>query len=315
MPHSLSVPEERGLSPSVLIVSDSQNGEDQCRSSVDAIGGRVIGVERPEGARRQIDEKIVFDVALVDLNEDHGPQLDELLQDIERAARAGRYRSVISVPIELVDIVDAHIEHPDIALLCAPGQVDRAAALGLATAGHRLTLRDIGGERGNARLRRLSEEAARIASALADLSHGDAPSVAPGGNALGEAPFAFHAEPVRTYRLGAEDIRAIIRMRRSRDRFFDAELFADPAWDMLLDLMAARIEGRQVAVSSLCIAAAVPPTTALRWIRTMTDRGLFVRRSDPRDGRRIFIDLADEAAEALDRWFAEVHDNGDVLPS
>ncbi len=303
------------MPPSVLIVSDSQAGEDRCRFSVEAIGGRVIGVERPETARRQIDEKILFDVAVVDLSRDHGPQMDELLEEIEQAARTGRYRSVISVPIDLIDIVGAYIGHPDIALLCAPGQIDRAAALGLATADRTLRLHDIGGERDDARLRRLSEQAARIATALADLSHSDAAPAAPNGNSLGEAPFAFHSEPVRTYRPSAEDIRAIIRMRRMRDRFFDAELFADPAWDMLLDLMAARIEGRQVAVSSLCIAAAVPPTTALRWIRTMTDHGLFVRRSDPRDGRRIFIDLADEAAEALDRWFAEVQDNGDVLPS
>jgi DNA-binding MarR family transcriptional regulator len=75
--------------------------------------------------------------------------------------------------------------------------------------------------------------------------------------------------------------------------------------------MAARLEGRTVAVSSLCIAAAVPPTTALRWIRTMTERGLFVRHSDPRDGRRVFIDLSDEAAQAMERWFAATAENGE----
>jgi len=36
---------------------------------------------------------------------------------------------------------------------------------------------------------------------------------------------------------------------------------ADPAWDMLLDLTAARAESRAVSVSSLCIAAGVPTTT------------------------------------------------------
>ena len=35
-------------------------------------------------------------------------------------------------------------------------------------------------------------------------------------------------------------VRRIIRQRQLRARFFEADLFADPAWDMLLDLTAAR---------------------------------------------------------------------------
>ena len=75
---------------------------------------------------------------------------------------------------------------------------------------------------------------------------------------------------------------------------------------MLLDLMAARLEGKRVAVSSLCIAAAVPATTALRWIKALTDRGLFVREADPRDGRRVYIALSDEAARALAAYLRAV---------
>ena len=95
-------------------------------------------------------------------------------------------------------------------------------------------------------------------------------------------------------------IRAIIRARRLRDRYFGGGLFADPAWDMLLDLMAARLERRRVAVSSLCIAAAVPPTTALRWIRTLCDQGLLVRAADAEDGRRVFIELSEDTAADLE---------------
>jgi DNA-binding MarR family transcriptional regulator len=90
-----------------------------------------------------------------------------------------------------------------------------------------------------------------------------------------------------------------------RSRFFDEGLFADPAWDMLLDLLQAEIAQHRVPVSSLCIAAAVPATTALRWIRTMTDAGLFVRRADPHDGRRIFVELSANASAAMRRYFAE----------
>jgi len=44
----------------------------------------------------------------------------------------------------------------------------------------------------------------------------------------------------------------VIRARRLRDRFFDSDLFADPAWDMLLDLLQAEIVQLRVPVSRVC---------------------------------------------------------------
>jgi hypothetical protein len=98
----------------------------------------------------------------------------------------------------------------------------------------------------------------------------------------------------------AARIRAHIKARRLRERFFPADLFADPAWDIMLDLAAARRSGLRVSVSSLCIAAAVPTTTALRWIKAMVDRGMLVREADPADARRAFITLSEPTATALD---------------
>ncbi len=83
---------------------------------------------------------------------------------------------------------------------------------------------------------------------------------------------------------------------------------------MILDLMAARLAGQRVSVSSLCIAAAVPPTTALRWIRQLTERGVFSRIDDPADGRRVFIELTDEAASGFMAWAHAVRRNGGLLP-
>jgi DNA-binding MarR family transcriptional regulator len=101
-------------------------------------------------------------------------------------------------------------------------------------------------------------------------------------------------------------VRSVIRARRLRARYFSEELFADPAWDMLLDLLQAEITQLRVPVSSLCIAAAVPATTALRWLKTMVAKGIFVRRADPHDGRRVFVELAPDASYALRRYFGEV---------
>ena len=91
-----------------------------------------------------------------------------------------------------------------------------------------------------------------------------------------------------------------------RDQFFAPGLFEDPAWDMLLDLFAAELERTRVSVSSLCIAAAVAPTTALRWIAKMTETELFVRQPDPMDRRRAFMALSGHASQAMRRYMAAV---------
>ena len=62
----------------------------------------------------------------------------------------------------------------------------------------------------------------------------------------------------------------------------------------------------RVPVSSLCIAASVPATTALRWLKTMVTEGLFLRRADPHDGRRVFVELAPDTRTALRQYFAEI---------
>lgn len=141
------------------------------------------------------------------------------------------------------------------------------------------------------RLRELSAEVALIAQALSALG--------PGSSVADRRP-PYRGEAGETPPPSAPAIRQMIRARRTRDQYFAAELFADPAWDILLDLMAARLEGRDVGVSSLCIAAAVPPTTALRWISAMTEQGLLVRVADADDRRRVFIRLSADAAERME---------------
>lgn len=107
----------------------------------------------------------------------------------------------------------------------------------------------------------------------------------------------------------AELARALIRLRRQRDRLLGSELFADPAWDMLLDLFVNTDAQRNISASSLCIAAAVPPTTALRHIAVMEKRGIIARRKDPRYDRRVFIVLTPEWHAKVDRlmmsWMSE----------
>jgi hypothetical protein len=86
-----------------------------------------------------------------------------------------------------------------------------------------------------------------------------------------------------------------------RRRIFehDDSLFADPGWDILLDLYVERVERRSVTVSSACIAANVPTTTGLRWLERLHRRGLITRTPDARDGRKVYIGLTDIAVEKI----------------
>lgn len=91
--------------------------------------------------------------------------------------------------------------------------------------------------------------------------------------------------------------------RDRRRKFFDADLFAEPAWDILLDLYAAQLSGRKISVTSCCIASQVPPTTALRWIDQMRNSGLIVREQDPGDQRRFWLTLSESACKAMQDYF------------
>ena len=113
-------------------------------------------------------------------------------------------------------------------------------------------------------------------------------------------------EPICGQAVTEQYVRNMLKLRRNRDRFFDNDLFADPAWDILLELYASTLAQIRVSISNLCIAAAVPPTTALRWINQLENQGMLARRADPTDGRRCFITLSEKALEAMNAYFRTV---------
>jgi len=282
--------------PRLLLFGDSAAAIKRARRSAEQAGCSVAAAEPIDGAAERLDAQVHVDCVLVEA-ERESSALDRLLDRIEARARARRHCSVVSAPDELIDAVYARAPHRDVFHLCRPNAVERVAAVAFASIRRQARLRD-GKEDIGAVLQQLSDEAARIAGVLASLAGEEAGSGAPAGEGEGDSEGP---------KIDAGLVRSIIRARRLRDSYFKGEIFADPAWDMLLDLMAARLEKHRVAVSSLCIAAAVPPTTALRWIKTLTDRGLLVRCADPADGRRVYIELSDEAARAVTGYIRAAH--------
>lgn len=284
--------------PPVLICATSDRAMRTAVRTVEAAGWQIGGRLALGSARERIERQIAASAVWLELDRDGGAEMDETLECIAKHASDGRFAAVVSSTAELIDPVAARVEDSAVELIVDADDAQRAAALAVAAAwlGRTERLSDIASDQNAERLRQLGDEVSRIAASLARLSSG--PAAAP-----------RRIEPVPTGEvpeISGETVEAVIRARRLRTRYFPEHLFADPAWDMLLDLLQAEIAQLRVPVSSLCIAAAVPATTALRWLKSMVQEGLFVRRPDPHDGRRVFVELAPDVSRALRRYFAEV---------
>jgi hypothetical protein len=283
--------------PPVLIAADSASAHGRARRAVLASGLRMAEALEIEEAPGRIERQAAASALWIELDGEFGGPLDRLLDKVCDDIGHGRYSAIVSARAALIDPLTAKIGSADIELLIDADDSERAAALSLAVAlrGESHWAHDVASDKSAVRLRQLSDEVSRIAATLARLSTGPTQASREVEAVKGEDAPAISAETVR----------AVIRARRLRARYFPEELFADPAWDMLLDLLQAEIAHLRVPVSSLCIAAAVPATTALRWLKAMTSQGLFIRRADPHDGRRVFVELAPQTSQTLRRYFAD----------
>lgn len=102
----------------------------------------------------------------------------------------------------------------------------------------------------------------------------------------------------------ANNVKRIIRARRAREEILGTDLFADPAWDMLLASYLGEILQTRMSVSELCEASAVPATTALRWLQELQDQGWLRRKNDPLHGRRVWVELTPQGSVRLAGYFA-----------
>jgi hypothetical protein len=280
--------------PAVLLFGDSGEGLVRARRVAELAGYRVADAAPIGAGAERLDAQVSATTIFVDA-ERPSPELDVILDRLEVLARSERRTSLVTAPKAMIDTIAARAFDSQVIHLVDESEQSQAGILAMAGAVHSGRVAEPRGANGIAVLAQLSEEAARIANTLASLSEGEL-----------IVPTAPQAGGGEVEEVGAGQVRALIRARRMRDQYFRGEIFADPAFDMLLDLYAAQLEGHRVAVSSLCIAAAVPATTALRWIKQLTDRGLFVRQADPQDGRRIYIELSEAAAKAMGNYLGAV---------
>lgn len=94
-------------------------------------------------------------------------------------------------------------------------------------------------------------------------------------------------------------IRELLRKETKRRSIGGGLLFGDPAWEMLLDLLLARLEDRRVSVSSACIASGAPMSTALRLVRRLDAEGVLIKIPDEKDRRRHFLVINPDVEQPL----------------
>ena len=299
-----------GLPVSVSVFADRPYLRDQIAEDLRGAGFR-IGTCGDIGALLEGQLAVLGDVVLLDCPQVDAEGMAALCRLDKRVARSGS-QLIVSTSLDALDEVFGCFDQsaPQILVNCTRGE--RVVAIG------RILARTAPGrvremsEDDRVALLHLSQQVEAIARQIDSLSDRGA-----GLRSLADRRDEFRGEDTETQRpVGMRSarpplpdaclLRRLIRQRQARAQFFDAELFADPAWDMLLDLTAAYCEHQRVSVTSLCIASGVPPTTALRWIKQMIESGLFDRVEDAQDRRRAFISLSDRAVDGMARYFAEI---------
>lgn len=105
-------------------------------------------------------------------------------------------------------------------------------------------------------------------------------------------------------RLPVAALEFIYSARRIRKSVFgnDCDLFGEPAWDILLDAAIMESRGKKVSVTSACLAADVPSTTALRYVSALEERGFMSRDIDPFDNRKKYVRLTPKGRRVLRQY-------------
>ncbi len=88
--------------------------------------------------------------------------------------------------------------------------------------------------------------------------------------------------------------------RNARDRALGADLFVNPAWDILLELFVDHLRGKRSAVTKVCLSSTAPLTTALRWVTALEAQRLVERVPDAQDRRRTFLLLTPEGIQGME---------------
>lgn len=100
--------------------------------------------------------------------------------------------------------------------------------------------------------------------------------------------------------------RIVFNSRRLRERYFDSQLFGEPAWDILLLLYISEQSSARMTATSLGELVHTPPTTVARWLNHLEMAELIERQDHPTDRRTVFIKLREKGRAALNSYLGSI---------
>lgn len=103
-------------------------------------------------------------------------------------------------------------------------------------------------------------------------------------------------------------VQAAKKERALRAKYLSSELFAEPAWHILLELYSFELISVVVSESELASRISVPATTTAFWTKVLEAQGVIAREVDSDDARQVRVSLTKKGLEALDRYFSDVTD-------
>jgi CheY-like chemotaxis protein/DNA-binding MarR family transcriptional regulator len=113
------------------------------------------------------------------------------------------------------------------------------------------------------------------------------------GRRDGAAP-GSNSTPARPEETSLRTLKLLQKLQEARSSIFGEAVMPEPAWEMLAELMRARLAGQHLSVTSLALSSKSPMTTALRRIEDLIQGGLAARMPDPADRRRTYVELTPE---------------------
>lgn len=98
-----------------------------------------------------------------------------------------------------------------------------------------------------------------------------------------------------------EHIQVILSARRGREKLFGYNLFSDYAWDVVLELYAAKFSNGTRSSNELARSIGVPESVIKRWMKVLVDAELIAPQSDERGAEPVKFGLTNDGAAKIDK--------------
>lgn len=253
----------------ILVVDDSLDEIAELCDAIDSLGHRVKGAESVRSALHVLEQDRSIKIVITDIRMD-GLDGFDLLAEID--ARYGRSRPITKI------VVSGHQEYEYAVEAMRHGAIDIIK-------------------------KPCSANTIKAAIRRALILQGQQ---VPGGQVTEKWDAEDLALPPGQERKRLKLLKDLQKQRVLRGDLIECASFSDPAWDIFLDLCAARFSNQKVSVSSACAATDAPFSTALRYVNRLVEEKLAIRYDDPHDKRRNMLELSESGQERIEAYLAEL---------